>query len=184
MKRLLAAVAMPLSLSLACATPSMPEAHGAIKPGAFAPPAVPGNLKAPEGAVPELMVEAKGVQIYVCGKNPAGAWAWNFKAPEAALSDTKMKPLGKHYAGPSWEGLDGGKVMGAVKANMPAPAAGAIPWLLLDIKSREGTGAFTDAKAIVRLNTSGGAAPGPGCDEAHAGSESRVPYTATYLFLK
>ena len=148
-----------------------------------ASPEIPAALN-PDHLAVYLEVPATGVQIYVCGKNPAGAWAWNFKAPEAALSDTKMKPLGKHYAGPSWEGLDGGKVMGAVKANMPAPAAGAIPWLLLDIKSREGTGAFTDAKAIVRLNTSGGAAPGPGCDEAHAGSESRVPYTATYLFLK
>jgi hypothetical protein len=131
-----------------------------------------------------LEVAATGVQIYTCGKNAAGAWAWNFKAPEAALTDTANKPIGKHYAGPSWEGLDGGKVVGAVKANMPAPTAGAIPWLLLDVKSREGSGTFTQAKAIVRMNTSGGAALAQGCDEAHSGSESRVPYTAAYLFLK
>jgi hypothetical protein len=131
-----------------------------------------------------LEVAAAGVQIYTCGKNAAGAWAWNFKAPEATLTDMAHKPFGKHYAGPSWEGLDGGKVVGTVKASMPAPVAGAIPWLLLDIKSREGSGVFTQATAIVRMNTSGGVAQAQGCDEAHSGTESRVPYTGTYLFLK
>ena len=131
-----------------------------------------------------LETEATGVQIYACGKNASGAWAWNFKAPEASLTDTAKKLLGKHYAGPTWEGLDGGKVVGGVKANMPAPAAGAIAWLLLEVKSHEGSGAFTQAKAIVRMNTSGGSAQAQGCDEAHSGTESRVPYTATYVFLK
>ena len=32
--------------------------------------------------------------------------------------------------------------------------------------------------------TTGGTAPAQGCDEAHSGAENRVPYTATYLFLK
>jgi uncharacterized protein DUF3455 len=131
-----------------------------------------------------LETEATGVQIYTCGKNASGTWAWNFKAPEASLTDTAKKPAGKHYAGPTWEGLDGGKVVGAVKANMPAPTAGAIPWLLLEVKSHEGNGTFTQAKAVVRMNTNGGVAQAQGCDEGHSGSESRVPYTATYLFLK
>ena len=34
-----------------------------------------------------LEASATGVQIYTCDKNAAGAWAWNFKAPEAALFD-------------------------------------------------------------------------------------------------
>ena len=59
-----------------------------------------------------------------------------------------------------------------------------IPWLLLDIKSSEGSGQFTQAKAIQRILTLGGTAPPGGCDEANANKESRVPYTATYLFLK
>jgi hypothetical protein len=126
---------------------------------------------------------AIGAQIYTCGKNDAGAWTWTFKAPEAVLVDAQEKPLGKHYAGPTWEGLDGGKVVGAVKATAPSPE-NSIPWLLLDIKSREGAGDFTQAKAILRVATKGGMAPSDGCDDAHAGSERRVPYTATYLFLK
>jgi len=144
---------------------------------------LPAALKPSEMSV-YLEVPATGVQIYTCGKNPAGAWAWNFKAPEAALSDTQKKPIGKHYAGPTWEGNDGGKVVGAVKANAPAPGGNAIAWLLLDIKSSEGSGQFTQAKGVLRVSTVGGTVPAAGCDEAHANQESRVPYTATYLFLK
>jgi Protein of unknown function (DUF3455) len=144
---------------------------------------IPATLN-PDKLAIYLEVPATGVQIYTCGKNASGAWAWNFKGPEAALMDTQKKPLGKHYGGPTWEGTDGGKVVAGVKANMPSPTAGAIPWLLLEVKSREGSGAFTQAKGIVRMNTTGGVAAAQGCDEAHANQESRVPYTADYLFLK
>ena len=113
-----------------------------------------------------------------------GAWAWNFKGPEAELFDTQKKSIGKHYGGPTWEGADGGKVVAAMKANAPAPGGNTIPWLLLDIKSSEGSGQFSQAKGILRVSTTGGTAPAQGCDEAHANQESRVPYTATYLFLK
>jgi hypothetical protein len=143
------------------------------------PPALkPGDLK------PYLAVPAKGVQIYVCNKNDAGAYAWTFKAPEAELTDTAGTRIGKHYGGPTWEGLDGGKVVGAVHASAPAPAANAVPWLWLDIKSRAGAGAFTQAAGILRVNTVGGQAPAGGCDEPRAGAELRVPYTANYYFLK
>ena len=147
------------------------------------------GLELPSALVPAglsvyLAVPATGVQIYTCGKNDAGAPTWVFKAPEAQLFDTDKKQIGKHYAGPTWEALAGGKVVGAAKANVPAPEAGSIPWLLLDIKSSEGSGAFNQAKAILRVDTHGGVAPAAGCDAAHAGEEARVPYTATYLFLK
>jgi hypothetical protein len=137
----------------------------------------PGDLK------PYLTVPAKGVQIYVCSKTDNG-FAWTFKAPEAELFDTAGTRIGKHYAGPSWEGIDGGKVIGAVKASVKAPAANAIAWLRLDIKAREGTGAFTQAAGILRVATEGGTAPAAGCDEVRTGAELRVPYTTTYFFLK
>jgi Protein of unknown function (DUF3455) len=156
----------------------------AISPaGAQALPELPAALK-PAGLLAYLEVPATGVQIYVCGKNDAGAWTWVFKAPEAELFDTQKKQIGKHYAGPTWEALAGGKVVGAVKASAPAPEAGSIAWLLLDIKSNEGAGVFNQAKGVLRVSTHGGVAPAQGCDEAHAGQESRVPYTATYFFLK
>ena len=166
----LAAAAMFVSTGAALAqSPALPELPAALKPG---------ELKA------YLAVPAKGVQIYVCNKNDAGAYTWTFKAPEAELADTAGKAIGKHYGGPTWEGNDGGKVVGAVKASAPAPGGNSIPWLLLDIKSRAGAGQFSQAAAILRVSTVGGQAPAAGCDEAHAGSEQRVPYTATYYFLK
>src|SRR5262252_1602574 len=130
------------------------------------------------------VVSATGVQVYTCTRNPAGAAGWALKGPDALLFDPQNKPVGKHYAGPTWEGLDGGKVVGEVKTSMPAPVDNAIPWLLLDAKSHEGSGAFTQAQAIVRMGTTGGAAPGDGCDEARAGQELRVSYSAIYVFLK
>ena len=75
------------------------------------------------------------------------------------------------------------EIAGAVKANAPG-GAGNIPWLLLDIKSREGAGLFSETKGILRVDTQGGMAPADGCDEAHAGRETRVPYTTNYIFLK
>lgn len=130
------------------------------------------------------VVSAKGVQVYICSRNPAGALGWILKGPDAQLFDSQGKPAGKHYAGPTWEDLDGGKVVGALKTSMPAPVDKAVPWLLLDAKSHEGSGAFTQAQAIVRLETAGGAVSGDGCEEARAGQELRVPYTAVYVFLK
>jgi hypothetical protein len=169
-RTILAAAAALLGVAgAALAQTTLPELPAALKPG---------ELK------PYLAVPAKGVQIYVCKKSDGGAWAWAFKAPEAELSDSAGTRIGKHYGGPTWEGTDGGKAVGAVKANAPAPGGNAIPWLLLDIKSRDGSGRFTEAAGILRVNTVGGAAPAAGCDGAHAGTEQRVPYTATYYFLK
>ena len=130
------------------------------------------------------VVSAKGVQVYMCTRNPAGATSWVLRGPDAQLFDQQNKPVGKHYAGPTWEGLDGSKVVGEMKTSLPAPVDKAVPWLLLDAKSHEGSGVFTEAQAIVRMGTTGGAAPGDGCDEARAGQELRVPYSAIYVFLK
>ena len=146
-------------------------------------PELPAALK-PSGLKPYLAAAAKGVQIYVCKRAETGAWSWVFKAPEAELRDRQGAKLGKHYAGPTWEELDGSKVSGVVKASASAPAANAISWLLLDVKSREGAGVFTEAKGILRVLTAGGIAPAAGCDEDHAGLEARIGYTATYYFLK
>jgi len=158
----------------------------AVAPAAAQAPKLdelPAAIK-PAGLAVYLEVPATGVQVYTCGKNDAGAPTWVFKAPDAQLFDTQKKQIGKHYAGPTWEALAGGKVVAAAKGNAPAPEAGAVPWLLLEIKSSEGAGAFNQAKAILRVSTHGGVAPAQGCDAAHAGQEARVPYTATYLFLK
>jgi hypothetical protein len=130
------------------------------------------------------VVSAAGAQVYTCSRNPAGDLGWHLKGPDAQLFDSQNKFVGKHYAGPTWEDLDGSKVVGEVKTSIPAPVDKAVPWLLLDAKSHEGSGAFTQARAIVRMETTGGAAPGDGCEQAPVGQELRVPYTAVYVFLR
>lgn len=152
--------------------------------GKFSLDSLPMAIRPPASLSAYLEIAAKGVQIYACGSNDKGERGWIHKGPEAELFDTSGKLFGKHYGGPSWEALDGGKIVGALKASAPAPQAGDIPWLLLDIKSREGAGVLTPAKAILRVATKGGPAPVAACSDAEDGKIVRVPYEAVYLFLK
>ena len=128
------------------------------------------------------MLDASGVQVYECRAKAgdAGAAEWVFIAPEAQLFDADGLPVGKHYAGPTWESNDGSKVVGAVKAKADAPDAGAIPWLLLATHSTGGSGAFANVTSVQRVATSGGVAPSAGCSTATIGQQARVPYKAQY----
>lgn len=60
-----------------------------------------------------------------------------------------------HFAGPTWQGIDGSAVVGA----------------------------FSTITYTYRLNTAGGIAPQTGCDADHAGSETRQPYEANYAYF-
>jgi hypothetical protein len=147
------------------------------------PPAVPNNLKVPDGQRVLLKAVGKGVQIYACGAaagNPT-QFEWIFKAPAADLTGDKGERIGRHYAGPTWEANDGSKVVGEVRKRADAPRLGAIPWLLLKAESNQGDGTFKDITYIQRVDTEGGAAPSEGCDD-HNGAEVRVDYKATYYF--
>ena len=148
--------------------------------------AVPDGLQPPAGQVLALRVRANGVQIYECKSAKEGPlqFSWALKAPEADLKDLSGKPMGKHYAGPTWEANDGSKVVGEVVAKRDAPAAAAIPWLLLRAKSTSGSGIFGAIASIQRLQTSGGSPPANGCDSSQSGKELRVPYSAEYRFYK
>jgi hypothetical protein len=146
------------------------------------PHAVPAALAVPAGEHLILKARARGVQIYTCADTPTSGppVAWTLKAPDAQLFDDKDKPLGKHYAGPTWEANDGSKVVGEVVAKAPQP--GTIPWLLLRGKA-QGKGILAGVTSIQRLDTVGGAAPTSGCDATHRGAEQRVPYSASYVFF-
>ncbi|UWU76505.1 DUF3455 domain-containing protein [Bradyrhizobium huanghuaihaiense] len=141
---------------------------------------IPAKL-APVGKGPLVgKYAAKGVQIYVCSAK-GSANEWDFEAPEAELIDARGRLFAKHYAGPTWEALDGSKAVGKVLANEPAPKAGAIPWLLLSTQS-SGSGVLGGAHFVQRVNTSGGVGPTGACPKA--GTEQRVAYTADYIFYK
>ncbi len=152
--------------------------------GRFSLDSLPAALRPPVSFSVYLEIAARGVQLYTCGKNDKGERSWVHKGPEAELFDVSGKPFGKHYVGPAWEAPDGSKVIGALKASAPASQASDIPWLLLDVKTNEGNGVFTEAKAILRVATKGGPAPSAPCTDGEDGKIVRVPYEATYLFLK
>ena len=146
---------------------------------------VPDKLKAGADETLAMIVPARGVQIYECRakKDASGEYEWAFVAPEADLFDAYGARIGKHYAGPHWESNDGSKIVGAVKANSPAAAPDAIPWLLLGAKSAGPVGAFSNVTSVQRVNTVGGIAPKTGCSQATSGAPARVNYTADYYFL-
>jgi hypothetical protein len=151
-----------------------------------APPDVPPNLRPPADQTAFIEARATGVQIYECSSKPdqPSTFEWTFRAPEAALVDRTGRSIGKHYAGPTWESIDGSTVVGEVKSRDPGPDKLAIPWLLLTAKSTAGTGVFSQTKSIQRIQTAGGNAPSQACTSENAKQVARVPYTATYYFYR
>jgi hypothetical protein len=138
---------------------------------------------APPAGAP-LLVEAQavGVQIYACEAKDKGP-EWVFKAPEANLFDAEGRQIGTHFAGPGWKHADGSEVTAAVLAKADAPVPGAVPWLLLEVKTHAGAGSLAAAATIRRVDTKGGAAPTTGCDASHLGAQARMRYSATYQFF-
>jgi Protein of unknown function (DUF3455) len=149
------------------------------------PVAVPDELKPAAKESMAMVVPAKGVQIYECRarKDAAAGYEWAFVGPEAELFDAHGKRIGRHYGGPHWEAADGSKIVGTLKERADAPAAEAIPWLLLAAKSVGPEGAFSKVTSIQRVNTAGGVAPRGGCSQAAAGTPARIAYTADYYFF-
>lgn len=132
---------------------------------------------------PAIEAFGKGVQIYTCTAT-GSSYAWTLKAPEATLSDAKGNAIGKHFAGPSWQAIDGSTVVGEPLNASPSPNAGAIAWIVLQAKSHAGSGVMANVDYVVRTRTEGGVAPAAGCDAAHVGIDVRVPYSAIYLFFR
>jgi Protein of unknown function (DUF3455) len=147
------------------------------------PPAqeIPKPIQAPVDQQLYLQLHAQGDQIYIC-KSESSQFTWTFKAPEAQLIDAKGKPFGKHFTGPTWQSLDGSSVTGTLVAKVDSGDADSIPWLLLNVSSRQGDGILSRARTIQRVNTKGGKPPAAGCDVDHVNQEVRSAYSADYNF--
>lgn len=131
-----------------------------------------------------LRLHARGTQVYRCeaAKTSAPPSAWTLVGPDATLYDDRDTPVGKHSAGPTWElTADGSKVTGVVQAKAVV-ASDSVPWLLVAVATNAGKGALASTRFIQRIETRGGIAPSAGCNPTHEGSETRVDYTATYVF--
>jgi len=134
---------------------------------------------------PIATLHAEGAQVYECkpdsGKSQSevSALTWQFREPIATLM-LDGKYIGRHYAGPNWEHIDGSAAKGKVIASAPGATSGDIPWLELELVERRNGGIFSTATIVRRINTKGGVAQGP-CERA--GDYLSVPYSADYVFL-
>jgi hypothetical protein len=139
----------------------------------------PAAIAAP-GQSPVVTFHAEGAQIYECKAGDDGKLNWVFREPIATLI-LDGRTVGRHYAGPNWEHMDGSVVTGKVVGNAPGVTANDVPWLKLEIVGRRGNGTLADVATVQRINTNGGALSGA-CD--HVGAFRGVPYSADYVFLR
>src|SRR2546421_631679 len=140
---------------------------------------VPAAIAAP-GETTVATWHAEGAQVYECKAGADGKLAWAFREPIATLL-LDGKTIGRHYAGPNWEHMDGSAVVAKVAANAPGSTAKDIPWLKLEVTSSRGSGALSGVTTVQRINTMGGRHDGA-CEKA--GALHSEPYAADYVFLK
>src|SRR5208282_6051962 len=94
---------------------------------------MPATIAAP-GQSAVVTLHAAGAQIYDCKAGKDSKLIWVFREPIATLI-LDGKTVGRHYAGPTWEHIDGSEVTGKVAATA---TANDIPWLKLDVVGRRG----------------------------------------------
>lgn len=152
----------------------------ALLQGGGAHAQMPAALMAPPEQTPVVTLKAEGAQIYECKTGGDGKLAWAFREPIATLI-LDGRTVGRHYAGPNWEHMDGSIVTGKVVASAPAATPNDIAWLRLDAVGHRGSGLFADVATIQRINTSGGVLVG-GCERL--GALQSVAYSADYVFLR
>jgi Protein of unknown function (DUF3455) len=127
-----------------------------------------------------ISVYAEGAQIYECKPGSGSVLTWQFREPIATLI-VDGKSIGRHYAGPNWDYVDGSGVKGKVMASEPGATPEDIPSLKIEVTEHRGGGILSDVTAIQRVNTKGGMLQGS-C--GGAGSYRSVPYSAEYVFLR
>ena len=150
-------------------------------------PEIPEALAVPAGHKLAFAADASGFQVYVCAAGPEAhgtpAYGWTLKAPDAKLFDKRGQQIGTHFAGPTWQAVDGSSVV-AKRVEGHSVGPDSIPWLLLQAASNTGHGLMSKVTFIQRLATSGGIAPSSGCDRSSVDQTRSVAYTAKYYFYE
>jgi uncharacterized protein DUF3455 len=140
---------------------------------------MPAPIAAP-GETGIVTLHAEGAQVYDCKAGADGKLAWAFREPIATLL-LDGKTVGRHYAGPNWDHVDGSGVTAKAVGNAPGKTANDIPWLKLEVTARRGNGVLAGATTVQRINTVGGVMSGA-CD--NAGAFHSAPYSTDYVFLR
>ena len=135
--------------------------------------ALPDAVRVPAGETQKMWTVGAGEITYECRekKDAAGQYEWAFVGPVASLKDGSGKVVGKYYAGPTWESMDGSKVTAKQVAVAPQPA-GNIPLQLVKAEPAMGMGSMQGVTYIQRLNTKGGVAPASGVRGRQHGREA------------
>jgi hypothetical protein len=140
---------------------------------------LPDVIAAP-GETRVAVFHAEGAQVYECKTIADGKLAWQFREPIATLF-LDGKTIGRHYAGPNWEHIDGSAVIAKVIASTPGASAKDLDFVKLTVSASRGSGVLSDVTTVQRINTRGGKLTGS-CDIV--GAFQSVPYAADYVFLK
>jgi uncharacterized protein DUF3455 len=123
---------------------------------------------------------AEGAQIYECKHDQKNKLFWMLREPVATLI-LDGKTIGFHFAGPSWQHIDGSSVRAHMVSAAPGATFSDIPWLKLEATGHGGDGVLSRVAMVQRINTKGGAVQGS-CETA--GVYRSVPYSADYVFLR
>jgi Protein of unknown function (DUF3455) len=140
---------------------------------------VPAAIDAP-GETKVVTLYAQGAQVYECKAGADGKLAWTFREPIATLL-LDGKTVGRHYAGPNWDHMDGSGVTAKAAGNAPGKTPNDIPWLKLEVTAHRGSGTLAGVTTIQRVNTVGGVMSGA-CEKA--GTFQSAPYATDYVFLR
>jgi hypothetical protein len=140
---------------------------------------IPPAVAAP-GETAVVTLYAQGAQVYECKAGADGKLAWAFREPIATLL-LDGKTVGRHYAGPNWDHIDGSGVTAKVAGNAPGATPNDIAWLKLEVTASRGSGVLAGTTTIQRINTAGGVKSGA-CDKA--GAFFSAPYATDYVFLR
>src|SRR5260370_37497537 len=140
---------------------------------------MPAAIAMPEEAI-VVTLHAEGAQIYECKAGNDRKLAWILREPIATLL-VDGKTVGRHYAGPNWEHMDGSAVTGKAAGNAPGTTPKDIPSLKLEVVASRGSGALSGVTTVQPINTSGGRYDGA-CEKI--GAFFSAPYAADYVFLK
>jgi hypothetical protein len=122
---------------------------------------------------------AEGAQVYECKPDLANKLTWQVREPIATLT-LDGKTIGRHYAGPNWQHIDGSAVRAKMVSSTPGATSNDVAWLKLEVTEQRGNGILSHITTVQRINTKGGVVQGP-CETA--GAYRSVPYSADYVFL-
>ena len=165
----------PLALAvLAAALPALAQVS---EPGGLSP-----QMRAGGNEVPAFRLRANGTHVYEC-RAVQGGYAWTFLNPDATLFEG-TRSIATHTSPAMWESsTDRSSTSGRVAATQPA-GSGNLPWTLWRTQSSGDGGIFTGVTSVQRVNTVGGVAPATGCGDTSIGTETRVNFSADFVFYK